>query len=253
MESLEPVRGILRRRGDAPLSRLLERAYVEFEGSGQFGSLWNSDLTTAEIYAPFADYEALRSLSAAESDRILEAMLELWPPRERGMELDRVVFLVDPGSLDSWTATVAFEGPTGWPLVDQQIRSVRNRLGSAATPEDFQAVGLVCRETLISLAQAVFDPELHTAPDTRRISATDTKGMLDAYLSVTLRGGSNEAARKYAKAAVDLANGLQHRRRATFRHAAMCAEATASVVGFIAAAADRRSPASDEGGARLRN
>ena len=351
MESLEPVMGLLRRRGDLALSRLLERAHVEFESSGQFGSLPFSDLTTAEIYAPFTDYEALSSLPPAEHDRILEAMLELWPPREREMEITDVVFRVDPGSLDqpagsddalsaeldwlsqtliavatggpriasvnaeyqqrcaafseqlrtrelqipilfddlwrwyskwsggglptyqsrrdyvhdlvaplrqrlndndSWAPTVAFEGPTGWALVDRQMQSVRRKLSSAATEEDFQSVGLVCRETLISVAQAVFDPDLHTAPDGQRISDTDTKGMLDAYLSVALRGRSNEAARKYAKAAVDLANGLQHRRSATFRGAAMCAEATASVVGFIAAVAGRRSPASDEGGSKTR-
>ncbi|MYD54573.1 MAG: hypothetical protein F4W96_09755 [Chloroflexi bacterium] len=252
MESMESVQAILRQRGDVNLSGLLEGAHVEFEGTGQFGSLRYSDLTTAEIYAPFADYEALRSLPPAECDRILEAMLELWPPREHGMELNEVVFRVDRGSLDSWAGTVAFEGPTGWALVDRQMQGVRRKLASAATEEDFQAVGLVCRETLISVAQAVFDPELHTASDVRRISETDTKGMLDAYLSVALRGRSSEAARKYAKAAVDLANGLQHRRSAMFRDAAMCAEATASVVGFIAAAAGRRSPASKEGGSKTR-
>ncbi|MCY4617138.1 MAG: hypothetical protein OXD50_01090 [Chloroflexi bacterium] len=347
MESLEHVREILRPRGDMTLSKLLGRANVEFESSGQFGSHWFSDLTTAEIHAPFADYEELLSLSPDEENRILAAMLEIWPPKEHEMELNRIVFRVDPVSLDepieplpalseeldwlsqtlievatggpridsvnpeykrrfaalseelsarevqnpipfddlwrwyskwssgelptyrsrrdyihglvdplkrllgesnSWTGTVAIKEPTGWALVDRQMDSVRKRLKLAAREEDFQALGLICRETLISLGQAVYDPELHKAPSGVRISKTDSKGMLDSYLSVALPGPSNEVARKYARAAVDLANGLQHRRSATHQHAVMCAEATASVVGFFAAAAGLRSPETESDG-----
>ena len=61
-------------------------------------------------------------------------------------------------------------------------------------------------------------------------SSTDAKRMLEAVIAVELGGGSNEIARKHAKAAMDLALGLQHDRRATFRAAALCEEAATSVV-----------------------
>lgn len=66
--------------------------------------------------------------------------------------------------------------------------------------------------------------------------------MLEAYISSELAGGSNEELRKHARAAFDLANALQHRRTATFRDAALCAEATTSIVNLIAIVSGKRDP-----------
>lgn len=135
-----------------------------------------------------------------------------------------------------------FGQPTGWARVDRGIDGVRRRLETAANEEEFQTVGLLCRETLISLAQAVFDPELHHAVDETRPSETDAKRMLEAYVSTELAGRGNEEARRHARAALDLANSLQHRRTAAVRHAALCAEATTAVVNLIAIISGRRDP-----------
>jgi hypothetical protein len=64
--------------------------------------------------------------------------------------------------------------------------------------------------------------------------------MLDAYIAKALAGGANEVSRRHAKAALDLANQLQHDRTASFRDAALCEEATTSVVNLIAIIAGRR-------------
>lgn len=130
--------------------------------------------------------------------------------------------------------------PTGWARVDQGLRSARAQLETARGEEQYQAVGLLCRETLISLAQSVFDAGKHPTMDGVVPSSTDAKRMLEAYIAVELGGGSNEAARKHARAALDLANDLQHRRTASLRDAAMCAEATTSVVNIIAIVAGVR-------------
>lgn len=132
--------------------------------------------------------------------------------------------------------------PTGWERVDRVIDKIRQALASAVNEEDFQGAGLLCREALISLAQAVFESAVHTSLDGVKPSETDAKRMLEAYIEKELSGGSNEAARKYAKAALGLANDLQHSRTASFRDAAMCVEATASVVNLIAIISGRRDP-----------
>jgi hypothetical protein len=132
--------------------------------------------------------------------------------------------------------------PTGWTKVDRGIDEARNRLGAAENEEQYQAVGLFCREILISLAQTVFDPNLHPTLDGVTASDTDAKRMLDAYIRYTLSGSSHETSRRHVRAAVDLANELQHRRSATFREAALCAEATTSVVNLIAIISGRRDP-----------
>ena len=132
--------------------------------------------------------------------------------------------------------------PTGWPRVDRTIGEIRNRLASAKTEEQYQAIGLLCREALISLAQSVYDPENHPNLDGVQPSETDAKRMLENYIASTLAGSSNEAVRKHAKAAYGLATDLQHRRTANFRQAALCTEATASIVNVIAIISGRRDP-----------
>jgi len=132
--------------------------------------------------------------------------------------------------------------PTGWPRVDRTLSEIRKQLAEASSEEQFQAVGTLCRETLISLAQTVYDPERHPPADGKTPSETDAKRMLDAYLAVEISGKQNEAARRHAKASLDFANALQHDRTARFRQAALCAEATASVVNVIAILSGRRDP-----------
>jgi len=135
-----------------------------------------------------------------------------------------------------------FDQPIGWIKVDREIDGIRSTLETASNEEEFQTVGLLCRETLISLAQAVYDPELHVAPNGINPSETDAKRMLEGYVSRELAGSSNEEARRHARAALDLANNLQHRRTASFRDAALCAEATTAVVNLIAIVSGRRDP-----------
>ena len=134
----------------------------------------------------------------------------------------------------STPAIKMFEEPTGWAKVDRQLGEVRERLANSSNEEQFQAVGLICREVLISLAQTVFDPGSHTTVDGVDPSDTDAKRKLEGYLSKELAGSSLEAQRRHARASLQLANDLQHDRTAEFRDAALCAEATASVVNLIA-------------------
>jgi hypothetical protein len=143
----------------------------------------------------------------------------------------------------SSTGAELFEEPTGWSRVDRGIYELCRRLEQAQAEEQFQAVGLLCRETLISLAEVVYDAAKHPSSDGVAPSKTDAKRMLDSYIGVELSGGPNEGARRHAKAALTLANDLQHHRTAEYRQAALCAEATTSVVNLIAVISGRRDPA----------
>jgi len=140
----------------------------------------------------------------------------------------------------SATGAELFEEPTGWLRVDRGIYEIRRSLEQAETEEQFQAVGLLCRETLISLGQVVYDPQRHPTTDGVTSSETNAKRMLDAYIIVELSGAPNEGVRRHAKAALTLANDLQHHRTANYLQAALCAEATTSVVNLIAIISGRR-------------
>jgi len=133
-----------------------------------------------------------------------------------------------------------FEEATGWPRVDRGVDEVRRRLGQADGEEQFQAVGLLCREVLISVAQVVYDRNRHGLENDVHPSQTDAKRMLDSYVAVELEGRPNEGIRRHAKAALTLANDLQHHRTADYRQAALCAEATIAVVNIVAIISGRR-------------
>ena len=124
--------------------------------------------------------------------------------------------------------------PTGWERVDRVIDSIISGLPKATTEEDFQSIGLLCRECLISLAQAVYDPTTHKNDDSIEPSKTDANRMLEAYFSFEFSGNTNEVLRKHSKAALALAVELQHRRTANYKHAALCSEATRTVVNIVA-------------------
>lgn len=133
-----------------------------------------------------------------------------------------------------------FEEPTGWEKVDRQLEEVRLRLDRAESEEQYQAVGLLCREALISAAQEAYDADRHPSQDGVAPSDTDAGRMFESVFSAELRGSANEEARAHARAALRLALALQHKRMADFRMAALCAEATSSVINLVAVLAGRR-------------
>jgi hypothetical protein len=120
-----------------------------------------------------------------------------------------------------------------WNKIQRSLNEASERLENASNEEQFQSVGLLCRETLISLAQVVYNPEIHKSIDGVIPSKTDAKRMLESFILVELGGKSNESSRKFVKAAMGLTNDLQHNRLATYGDAALCLEATYAVVRVI--------------------
>jgi hypothetical protein len=123
--------------------------------------------------------------------------------------------------------------PSGWERVDRTLAKAKAQFELASNEEDFQGVGLLCREVLISLAQAVFDPKIHASTDGVKPSATDANRMFEAYVGHVFGGASYQEVRAHQRASLALALNLQHRRTATHKLAALCLEATTSTVAVI--------------------
>lgn len=121
-----------------------------------------------------------------------------------------------------------------WERTERTLSELNERLSSAETPEQCQAVGVLARDALISLAQSVFRPEIHWGVDEAVPSPTDSKRQLDAYLTFRLAGRSNEASRGFIRAAVQLADALTHKRTATPNDARLASLAVEAVIRFIA-------------------
>lgn len=137
-------------------------------------------------------------------------------------------------------SVVVFEEPTGWEKVDRQVQEARSLLRSAQNEEQFQSVGFILREALVSLAEAAYDSKRHGKIDNVDPSNTDARRKLEALFEAELKGVANEEARAHAKAALRLANAVTHRRTAKFREAALCAEACVAVVNLAAIVCGRR-------------
>lgn len=145
-------------------------------------------------------------------------------------------------SLESGTLPSLQREPTGWERVDRGVDKMRLQLATAHHEEDYQQVGLLAREVMILLAQAVYDRNRHKPIDGIDPSDTDAGRMLESYIVSELGGQLNEELRRNAKASLALAVGLQHKRTAGFRMAALCAEVTNSVVNIVAIVSGRRDP-----------
>lgn len=122
-----------------------------------------------------------------------------------------------------------------WAKVDRQIGKARQGLSEAIDEEDFQAIGLICREIMISLAETVYRQEDHKAVDGTEPSSADAGRKLAAYIAAELPGKTNEEARSAARASLRNAVAVQHDRNATKLKAAICLITTEAVVDIIMA------------------
>ncbi len=190
---------------------------IGLEDPNPFGDLWN-------WYGRWSD----GSLPTYQSRRIY--ITELYQP-----------LLENLSRLDQQKITEHVE-PTGWERVDRTIEKIVQLLAASINEEDYQTVGLMCREAIISLAQAVYCPDSHKSVDGVKPSETDAKRMLENYITSELAGSPNEEIKRYAKNAYQLSVVLQHRRNANFRQAALCVEATRSLINIMAIISGRRDP-----------
>ena len=259
MESLDSVGNILRHKNRHDLADLLSRAFLDFEFVDIGILVENIDadveIVDAAIFAPYTDCERLRTLSQEDRELMLECLREIWPYRGgfSGMAVRDVVYRIDPNAAEDEPNDL-FQSLTGWPRVGRTLDEIRTRLRVASNEEQFQAVGVPCREVLISLAGAVFDPDKHPPLNTTgdvAASQTDARRMLDRFVEAEAGGKSNATIRRYVKVALQFANEVQHQRTINYRSTALCAEATAGLVNIIAILDGRRdagqaSPHSDE-------
>jgi hypothetical protein len=132
-----------------------------------------------------------------------------------------------------------------WVRTRRAVDTMNARLAAAQSEEDFQSVGHLAREVLISLAQAVYDPERHPTEDNVTPSNTDAKRMLSAYVGVEFSGGSNEEPRHWTKASISLAHALTHKRSATRRDANIVVAAVDAVVKIVEILAGETSTTSE--------
>lgn len=122
-----------------------------------------------------------------------------------------------------------------WERINRTVVKIKQSSSVARNEEDFQQVGLLCRDVIISLAQAVFIPSVHGLTDEKgtEIGKDDAVRMIGNYVNICLKGSSNEELRAYARTTNKLANNLTHRRNASKQDMLLCVSATIALINFI--------------------
>ena len=128
-----------------------------------------------------------------------------------------------------------------WERIKRTVIKIKRESNNAKDEEDFQTIGLLCRDVIISLAQAVYNPMIHGATDDtgKRIGNADAVRMIGNYVSVKLNGSHNKELRAYAKATNDLANQLTHKRSATKKDMLLIVSSTIALINFIGIIEDK--------------
>lgn len=122
-----------------------------------------------------------------------------------------------------------------WDRINRAVIKIKQNSSNAKNEEDFQQIGLLCREVIISLAQVVYNPDVHGKTDDKgtEIGKTDAVRMIGNYINVRLAGSSNEELRAYAKTTNKLANLLTHKRDAGREDMLLSVSATIALINFI--------------------
>ena len=122
-----------------------------------------------------------------------------------------------------------------WERIRRTVTKIKRDSSIAKNEEDFQSIGLLCREVIISLAQAVYNPVVHGSEDEKGviIGKTDAVRMIGNYISIELSGSSYDELRAYAKNTNKLANRLTHERNATKKDMLLSVSSTIALINFI--------------------
>lgn len=122
---------------------------------------------------------------------------------------------------------------TGWQELDRKIAEIKKRFKEAINEEQFNAIGAICRSTYITLANMVYDADIHKTLDGVIPSKTDYKRKLEAFINYNLEGSTNEMFRAHCKKTTALADELTHKTTANKTQTALTITALISVVNII--------------------
>ncbi len=125
--------------------------------------------------------------------------------------------------------------------INRMIGKIRSNTWTAKDIEDFQSIGVSCREVLISLGQIVYNPALHGEEDETgtKISKADAERMFLAYFKYKFSGKHNKELRDYVKGVKGIANQLTHKDTSTRKDMLLTVSTTLSLINFIGILEDK--------------
>ena len=120
------------------------------------------------------------------------------------------------------------------PQLFRKLKSVAALIDTAKEIEDFQAIGVQCRETLIELGNHIYNPMM--AGSGEQPQASNFKRKSELFIQFYLKGSENSDYRniikKLTEATWDYANKITHSRSATYYEVSTCVTLSISLEGL---------------------
>ncbi len=120
------------------------------------------------------------------------------------------------------------------PQLLRKLKIIASLIDSAIEVEDFQSIGVQCREVLISLGNTIYFPEM--AGDKEQPQASNFKRKTELFIKFYVSGSENSDYRNIIKKLTvstwDYANKLTHSNDTTFYDASTCVTLCTSLVGL---------------------
>ena len=118
------------------------------------------------------------------------------------------------------------------PVLFRKLKSIASQIDDAQEVEDFQAIGVQCREILIELGNTIYSSEM--AEGDEQPQASNFKKKAELFVRFNLPGGDNSDYRsiikKLTEATWDYACKLTHSQSTTFYEASSCVSLIMSLV-----------------------
>ena len=120
-----------------------------------------------------------------------------------------------------------------WHEVDTATGELRRHFRTATTAQDYKAVGLDCVTITEALSRQVYDHARHTPVGEETPHEGKTKLRLDRYVVERLPGADNSELRKLARASIEMAEAVKHRRAPTRTEAGVAADAVILLANML--------------------
>ncbi|MGE6666704.1 hypothetical protein [Paenibacillus xylanexedens] len=119
------------------------------------------------------------------------------------------------------------------PQLFRKLKKIATLIDTAVEVEDFQAIGVQCREVLIELGNLIYFPEM--AGENEQPQASNFKKKAELFVQYYLAGSDNSDYRsiikKLTESTWDYSNKITHSQNATFYEASSCVSLCTSLVG----------------------
>lgn len=136
-------------------------------------------------------------------------------------------------------APITAHAGTGWPAVDHEVSELRRQFLIAVTPQDYNAVGLVCIRLTEALSATVYDPARHLRPGETEPPVAKTKQRLERYIEDSAPGPGNSTLRKLVRDGIEYAQHIKHCGTPNRREAGIAADTTLLLANILRRLAEK--------------